>query len=217
MPSKTTRLAIITRALKLAGRDMSLRTLAEELLNDVLRDEAFSYKYPDLRKTGTPITLLSGASTASLPSDIGAGSDNLLFGPEATPMYEVSMDEFVFKRGFPSSTQNSSRPTYYCIDSDAAVFKFNCVADQNYSFIPVYYYVPDDIALGTSGDSSTVWIKNDLLAVQMLVEYLYQYLGDPREIVQAQRVEALRFKFRRGTVPMGGGSTRVLLARNRFK
>lgn len=217
MPSRSTRLEIVTRALSLAGRDVRLRTEAEQWLNDMLRDWAFEYKYPCLRKIGSASTLASGQSRAALPADFGAGTDNLLFGSEKVPIYERDMDEFVQARGFQGDNPTSGRPTAYAVDHVAQEFVFNATADKDYPFIPIYYRCPDAIAQTSEGDSENVWMPNDALVVQGLIEVIYQYTGDQREQPQYQKVQALKANYRRGVMPMGGGSSRIKLARTRFK
>lgn len=214
--SQSSRYEIVVRALNLAGRDIRLRSEAEAWLNDMLRDWALEAKYPSLRKTGS-LTLLSGASSVDLPDDYGAGMDNLLMGDSRVPLYERSMDEFVQLRGFQSTTLKSGMPSYYCVDQNAGSILFDATADKNYGLIPIYYAVPATIEIGSAGDAETVWHPNDAVVVQGLIQVIYQYTGDQREFVQEQKVEKMKGKYRQGSVPMGGGSTRVTLARTRFK
>lgn len=218
MASKSTRYQLVTRALTLAGRDIRLRSEAEQWLNDMLRAWAFEFKYPSLRKTGSPITFATGTSYATLPSDMGAGMDNLLIGQGRLPLYERSMDEFVAALGF-AKVENPATglPTMYAIDQNAGLFRFDRTADQNYELIPIYYSCPAPISQDPTGDASPVWMDDDQLVVQGLIEIIYQYTGDQREIVQNQKVDKLKSKYRTGAVPMGGGSTRITLARTRFK
>lgn len=218
MASKSTRYQLVMRALTLAGRDARLRSEAEQWLNDLLRAWAFEYKYPSLRRTGSVVTLPAGSTTAALPADLGAGMDNLLIGNDKIPLYEYSMDEFVSNNGFPGVLNPAQGlPSKYAVDENAGLFRFNSTADQNYDLIPIYYASPDPIPQTPAGDAMAVWMDDDQLVVQGLIEIIYQYTGDQREIVQGQKVDKLKNQYRRGAVPMGGGSTRIMLARTRFK
>lgn len=217
MPSKSTRYQIIVRALTLAGRDIRLRDQCAEWLNDMLRAWAFEYKYPTLRKIGTPITLSIGSCEANLPDDFGAGSDNVLFGDSRIPIYEKSVDEFVADGGFVQVNQGSGTPSFYMVDREAAKFRFNQIANKDYQFIPVYYKNPDPIPVDSASDTEKVWMENDKLVVEGLIECIYQYTGDVRELAQAQKVIALRDAYRRGVVPVGGGVNKITLSRTAFK
>lgn len=218
MASKSTRYQLVTRALTLAGRDIRLRSEAEQWLNDLLRAWAFEFKYPSLRKTGSVVTLAAGTSYSTLPSDLGAGMDNLLIGESRLPLYERSMDEFVAALGF-NKVQNPATgfPTMYAVDENAGLFRFDRVADKNYDILPIYYSCPDAIPQTPAGDATSVWMDDDQLVVQGLIEIIYQYTGDQREVAQGIKVDKLKSKYRSGAVPMGGGSTRITLARTRFK
>lgn len=216
MGSASTRLEIVTDALALSGRDVSIKTLCNQMLNRMLRDWALRWKFAALRKTGSAITLSSGSSTASLPSDFGAGMDSLLFGDSRVPLYERSADDFVYNGGYPGTSAGSGMPSFYMVDEASSYFRFNCPADRAYSFIPIYYYIPAAIDTSSSGDSTTVWIKNDELAVQGLVHKIYQYMGDDREGNQEAVVERMMAAYRRGTTPVGGGVPKIQLSRTAF-
>jgi hypothetical protein len=216
--SSLTRLETVTTALALAGRDVGIRSLAESLLNMVLKHMALEYKYPVLRKVGDVQTLASGSSTTDLPSDWGAGGDNLLFGDDRLPIWELSMDDFVAAGGFPGTNVSTGRPSRYIADQNANQFRFNSTADQNYSFIPVYYSCPAAIPSGDIAyDSQKLWMPNDDINVQGLVWKIFQYTGDVREAQQFQLWERLKAQYRQGSVPLGGGSNRVGLSRQTFK
>lgn len=218
MSSQSTRYEIVTKALSRAGRGMELRHQAETWLNDFLRSCALEFRWPQLKKIGDPITLSAGSSTASLPSDFGAGMDNLLLGSERTPLDELSMDEFVTHGGFPADTLSSSRPRFYLVDRDQGVFRFGSTADQNYSVTPIYWRLPAAIPTPSSeGDLQKVWLDDDNLVIEGLIQLIYQYTGDQREFVQDQKVEAKKANIRRGMVPMSGGASRMTLSRSRFK
>lgn len=217
MSSTGTRLEIVQRAVKLAGRGAELHQLAKELLNDLCKSWSLEYKHPDLKKVGTAITLSAGSSTAALPDDLGAGMESLLFGSENIPLDEKTMDEFVDLGGFPQSSSATGRPSFYSVDKEAGLFRFNRSADSGYSFTPIYYKVAPTIPYSSAGDNTKIWIDDDKLAIQGLIELLYQYLGDVREESQGIRVERMKASWRRGSVPMGGGGSRIKLASDKFK
>jgi hypothetical protein len=217
MSSTSTRYELVIRALQLAGRGVELRSSVEQWLNDILKSWALEYKWPALRKVGSSQTLSAGTSTVSLPSDMGSGMESLTFGDEKVPLDEYSMDEFVIRGGFPSSGASSGRPSFYTVDREAGLFRFNVAADQNYSFTPIYFKVPDAIAQTSSGDNQTVWVDDDNLVVQGLIQMIYQYTGDQREFAQEQKVNAMKATLKRGLVPMSGGPARMQLSRVRFK
>lgn len=215
MASSATRIEIVMRATKLAGRGAEIYPLAKEFLNDILRSWAMESKFPLLRKVGSEITL-SGV-TAPLPSDFGAGMDNLLFGVERKPLEEYDFEDFVRSNGFQPIGSGSGRPSFYTIDQNENVFRFNRVPDQSYPFIPIYFRVPDDIPLDQTGDNQTVWFSDNNAIIEAVVEKIYQYKEDPREFTQAQKVDALKGRFKRGVGGIGGGSQRLQLSRKAFK
>lgn len=217
MSSKSTRSKIVDRALKLAGRGNELKSLANELLNDVLRDWALEYKYPSLRKVGSTVTLAAQSTTVSLPSDYGAGMDQLLIGDDKRPLDEMTMDDFTNKGGFPSASAGTGMPTLYYVDREAGLIRFNNSADQAYVVTPIYYKVPDPIDTSAAGDNVLPWFDNDGVLIQGLIQLIYQYKGDEREFLQEQRVERMKASTRRGLIPIAGGSNRVGLARSRFR
>lgn len=217
MGSSSTRAQLVSAALTIAGRDVSITTLVNGMLNRMMRDWALQYKYPLLRKTGSAQSLAAGASTSALPSDFGAGMESLLFGDERLPIYEKSSADFVYNNGFKPSSSGTGRPYFYMVDEQGGNFVFNVTADVLYSFVPVYFRVPADLATDTSGDSSSVWMKNDELVVQGLVHKIFQYMGDEREEIQKQRVDQIMAEFRRGSTPVGGGSPKIQLSRAIFR
>lgn len=217
MPSQFNRGQIVQEALRLAGRGQELRESAENWLNMMLGAWALNNRYKELRKVGSEITLLAGASTAALPADFGAGSERLEFGSDRMPIYELTAAEFMDAGGLRSASIGTGRPMKYMIDDQAGVFRFDRRADQNYGFIPVYFYLPAAIGNGGSYDTQKVWHPSDMVVVQGLVEYIYQFNGDDREFAQGQRVEKQKGEHLRGTTPIGGGSSRVTLSPKRFR
>jgi hypothetical protein len=217
MAAKSTRSNIVLRALKLAGRNVELKSLAEQLLNDLLRSWAFESRHHALRKVGIPISLAQGASTVSLPSDFGYGMESLLFGADKTELVEKDMAEFVRLGGFPGSNTSSGAPTFYTVDKNAGVVQFNSVSDAVYSILPIYYSVPDPITEGSGGDNANPWFDDDATLIQGLVLLIYQFTGDVRERDQEAKVERMKAAFKRGAAPMAGGGSRLKLARGVFK
>lgn len=216
MAATSTRIEIVQKALKLAGRSAELNQLGRELLNDLLKSIALKAKYPALRKVGAEQSLPAGSSTVALPSDFGAGSDHLVFGTERSSMYEKTPDEF-FDAGGLRASSTTGRPTIYMIDKEAGLFRFNATADQAYGFIPVYFKLPAAIPLDASGDSQKPWFDDDLTLTQGLIELIYQYTGDAREFQQGTKFKQDLAEVRRGIVPMGGGTSRITLSKSRFR
>lgn len=219
MASSATRYQIVTRALTRAGRGVELRGLAEEMLNDLLRKMAGDYKYPILRKQGAEITLQAGSQTAPLPDDFGAGSDSMLFGDERTPIYEKMPDEFYQGRNVqPVSNGATGRPAFYIVDREAEVFRFNTLADKSYPIIPIYFKIPDDIATpDEDGDDEFPWFPDNETLIQGLILSIYQYTADVREEKQEAKFDRYLAKYQRGSVPPGGGVSRILPSRQRFR
>lgn len=207
------RLEIVQKSLWLAGRDVSLSSSAKDWLNDLLRNWALEYKYPSLRKVGSTLTLAAGSSTVALPTDYGAGMDNLLFGDEKTPLFEKTGDEFVDLGGFPASTAGNTRPVFYMIDKQASIFRFNSQADKAYSFIPIYFSAPAAI----TNDNAFPWFEDDKVLIQGLIGEIYQYTEDPREENQFMKVERLKASFRRGIISSTGGPKKIRLVSNTFR
>lgn len=212
MASASTRSDIVLRALKLAGRGVELRALAIDLLNDMLRQWSREHKYPELKKVGSALSLAQGSQTSALPADFGAGIDNLVFGPEGSPLDEVDMDDFIARGGMSIQPGTTGRPTCYTVDKNAGVFRFDRPADQAYNFTPIYYQVAPRLPTDSTGDNLNVFHSNDALVVQGLVEAIYQYTVDDREFTQHQKVEAMQAADRRGTVAMTGGPNRIKLS-----
>ena len=217
MSSSNNRLKLVQMAVAQAGRGAEIYSHAKDLLNVMLRSWAFEKKYPNLRKVGDAITLSTGSSTAALPSDFGYGMDNLLFGTDQISLDEKDFDEFIKLGGIPTASQNNARPSYYTVDKNAGLFRFNQKADKDYTFIPIYFHIPADIALNSDGDASTVWFDDDDTIIQGLVEYIYQFADDPREFTQHQKQDKKKAEFRRGTTPINGGSTGIRLASSWFR
>lgn len=219
MSSSLSRYELVVESLTRAGRGVELRTLAEGMLNRMLRQWASEYKYPVLRKVSTGFTLPAGSQFLSLPSDFGAGMDSLRIGYGAEKkrgIYEVQADEFFVKYGVDST--NLGQPSEYMVDEQSNRIIFSSVADKEYSIDLIYFYLPADIAVeNQDGDSSKVWMKDDELVIQGLIEKVYQYNQDIREEKQHMLVEQMKAGYRRGSVPPGGGNTRVMLSRKRFK
>ena len=217
MGSAATRFQVVTDALALAGRGNELRQSANAWLNYSLRDVGLTFRFPELRKFGTPITLGIGQNTVSLPPDIGNGMDKsgMIFGPDVKPLNEVSFEEFANTRGFPIPNQ-TGRPQKYMVDLEANLFRFDNVADQAYTFTPVYFMTPPQLPINSTGDSQYLWINNDIIAVHALIWWIYCFTNDDREQAQEQRVERLLNKWKRETVKMGGTS-RVYPSPQRFK
>jgi hypothetical protein len=217
MASEKTRLAIVQLAVAQAGRGPELYDHAKELLNLRLRSWAFESKYNQLRKIGTQITLSAGQITATLPTDFGFGMENLLFGAEALPMEELELDEFIARGGFPHASATNGRPTFYTLDKNAGVIRFNTTADQDYPMTPIYYYAPDSISLQSSGDVQKVWFDDEYTLIQALIEDIYQFVSDDREMFQGQKTEAKKAEFKRGTKAMSGGTPTIRLSGSWFK
>lgn len=219
MASSATRYQIVTRALTRAGRGVELRGIAEEMLNDLLRMIAGDYKFPELRKQGAEITLAAGSQTASLPSDFGAGMDSMLFGDERKLMLEKMPDEFYQNGGVqPALNGATGRPNFYIVDKEAGLFRFNTISDKAYSFIPIYFKMPPDIATpDQDGDDEYPWFSDNETLIQGLILSIYQYTSDVREQVQEAKFERYMGKYKQGSVPPGGGVSRILPARSRFR
>lgn len=222
MPSSASRSQIVTRALSIAGRGAELRASASDWLNEMLRDWSLDFRYPSLRKVGSPLTLPIGSNTVALPADFGAGMEKqgMLFGQENTRLNEKTPEEFSYLGGFPPSGTSNGRPMYYMVDRNAWVFRFNSAADQAYPFIPIYFQVSTDIDTSAAGDNTKVWVENDRLVTQGLVEMIYQFTGDEREEAQHQKVynpqQGLLAKWQRQVASMGG-QNRIMPSPERFK
>ncbi len=213
MSTSTNRLSIVQRALKQAGRGVEIRAHVNELLNVMLRSWAIESKYPQLRKIGAALTLNAGANTVSLPSDFGFGMDNLMFGDERRPLIEQDADAFMLGGGIEDINATAARPTGYMIDKQADQIRFNRTAEKAYSMIPVYFFLP----AGLTSDTEFPWYDDDMIVEQGLVAMIYQYTEDEREISQFQKVVSLKKEFRRGIIPLMGGSTKMRLAKSTFK
>lgn len=218
MSSTYTRAQIVTDALSLAGRSMELKGSCAQWLNYFLLHIGTTFRFPELRKVGTPGTLAIGQQTAALPADLGNGmaDQGMLFGPDMKPLEEKSYQEFAQNIGFFQPNTGNGRPLQYMVDLQAGVFRFNRAADQAYAFTPVYYMAPPLPAVDSTGDLTKLWLDNDMIAVQGLIWVIYQFTGDEREDKQAALVEKLLIKWERSRVMMGGPS-RVMPSPARFK
>lgn len=218
MASSLTRSKLVQLAVGKAGRGSELYSTASDLLNIMLRHWAITYRFPNLRKVGAQQTLNTGSTTVALPADFGAGMDKegMIFGTEAIPLSEKTVEEFAFSGGWPPNAAGSSRPIFYIVDREAGVFRFNCTADQAYPFTPVYYKVPADIPTDSSGDNTHPWVDSDQLVIEGLVAAIYAWKEDEREFAQEKRVDRLMEQYRKGLMPMGGNQ-RIMLSPERFK
>lgn len=210
--SRSTKLALVQRALKQAGRGQELQAHAKELFDDMLDNWAREFKYPRLRKVGSSLSLTGGSSTVSLPSDYGAGMDNLLFSDSKIPLQEVDGDDFIYSGGFEEDIVSRSVPDRYYVDEQAGLIRLNAAPSSAQSLIPIYFSLPVPV-----GDNDTVWYPDDKILVEGLVAEIYQFNGDERENDQFIKVEALKNKNLRGLIPLAGGSTRIKMARTRFR
>lgn len=222
MPSSLSRYDIVVEALTRAGRGIELRSLAEGMLNRMLRQWAFEYKYPELRKIAAVSALVSGANSAQLPADFGAGVEKLSLGSDQqsfAPLTEMAADDF-FQLYQPTDVnqRGAGAPTTFYVDRSNNQLFFNAFTDRSYAVSLIYYAVPADIEIGSSlGDQSKVWMSDDELVIQGLIAKIYQYNQDIREKEQVMYVEALKNSYRRGTVPSGAGTNRIRLSRRRFR
>jgi hypothetical protein len=194
-----------------AGRGAELHAHAKQLLNILLRSMAIKAKYPALRKVGVEATLAAGSSTVILPSDFGAGSEYLMLGSEKNPINEKSLADFTSLGGFKAP---SGRPTFYMIDEEAGLIRFNTTADQAYPVIPVYFKVPEPIPLTSDGDLMRPWFNDDDTLIEALIEKIYQFKQDEREGFQGNKVRNAIGEVRRGQI---NGPARMKLSPNRFK
>jgi hypothetical protein len=219
MASSATRYEIVTRSLTRAGRGVELRGIAEEMLNDLLRKIAGDYKFPELRKQGDVVTLSAGSQTAALPTDFGAGMDSMLFGDERKLILEKMPDEFYQNGGVqPTVNGATGRPNFYIVDKEAGLFRFNTISDKAYTFIPVYFKMPADIPTpDQDGDDMYPWFSDNETLIQGLILSIYQYTSDVREQVQETKFNNYMGRYQQGSVPPGGGVSRILPARSRFR
>lgn len=217
MPSQYARGQIVTDALSLAGRSNELKQSCYQWLNYALRDLGLCYRFPELRKVGTAQVLPIGQNTVALPADFGAGMANMgmIFGPDNKPMAEVNDIEFVINQGIPVPNA-TGRPRNYIVDKEAGVFRFNMPADQAYSFTPIYYKNPPLPPVDSSGDTLTLWVSDDMIAVHTLIWWIYVFTEDAREDKQEARVKAMLVKWEREGQKLGGPS-RILPSPSRFK
>lgn len=217
MSSQYSRGQIVSDALSLAGRGMELKSSCNQWLNYSLRDLGLTFRFPELRKTGLSLTLPIGQTTAALPADFGAGMAKMgmIFGPDNKPIEELEYEEFATNQGFPIPNQ-TGRPLRYMVDRNAGVFRFDMTADQAYPLTPTYFMTPPLLNVDTSFDNQPVWLDNDMLAVQMLIWWIYVFKEDDREDKQEMRVMKLLQKWERDRVKLGG-STRILPSPSKFK
>lgn len=217
MSSATTRLEIVQRAVKQAGRSAELYAHAKELLNDLLRGAALANRYKVLRKVGSAMTLSTGTQTVALPADFGCATDNLLFGNENFPLTEFELDDFIERGGFPAVGTANSRPNFYTTDVESKVWRFAASADVDYQFIPVYFKLPPNYLLSALDDNTLLWYENDDAIVEGLIWKIYKYTDDAREFAQKQLWDQLDGQYRRGTMPIQGGASKVRLSPGAFR
>lgn len=210
---------VVLEALKQAGRGVEIKDHASGLLNRVLRNLAFSGKFPSLKKPGDLITLGTGSLTAALPTDFGAGMDRLMLGDERTPLEEYSLDDFIDAGGYYGEAVgvNSSRPSFYTIDHEGRLIRFNVPADKAYSLRPIYYKVPADIPVDSGNDGDFPWFQNDQILIDHLVERIYQFTEDVREFEQAKKNKLDLGEYKRNVFPQAGGTQKVRLSPKVFR
>lgn len=217
MPSSSTRLEIVQRAVKLGGRSAELYGEAKAWLNDLLGHLAEKNKYPALFKVfDRTLTLSAGGSTVAFPSDMGAGVESIVLDNEGTPLTELAFDDYVSAGCFQPTNASPGRPTAYFVDKNARVIRFNCAANKAYSLSGGYYQKPVAYAVDATDDDTQIWYSDDATIVEGLVQKVYQYTGDQREFIQDQKFQNMDANFRRGNMPMSGGVQRVRLS-SKFK
>lgn len=216
MPSASTRIEIVQRAVKQAGRSAEIYAHAKELLNDLLRGCAYNNRYKILKKVGAQLVLPAGSDTLALPVDFGAATDSLIFDDTALPLIEFELDDFVERGGFQRVGVSSNRPSFFMTDTNARLWRFGSVADKNYTFTPVYFVVPENIPVEQSSDQEKVWYENDEAIINGLIWKIFGYTDDVREQAQKAVWEQKDAEYRRGTSPIQAGSTKLRLSRASF-
>lgn len=217
MPSQYNRGTIVDNALSLAGRSNELKQPCNQWLNFALRDLGLTYRFPELRKIGAQSALPMGQNTVALPTDFGAGMAKMgmIFGPDNKPIEEVNDIEFVINRGIPLPG-SVGRPRRYIVDREAGVFRFDMPADQAYPFTPIYFKNPPLLDVSTSDDTKFIWLDDDMIAVHMLIWWIYVFTEDAREDKQEARVRQMLTRWERETQKLGGTS-RILPSPSKFK
>jgi hypothetical protein len=217
MPSSLTRQVLVETAAKQAGRSAEIYAHSKLLLNNLLRANALQRRYRVLKKVGTAITLPQGSDTAVLPEDFGAAFESLNPENSRNPLIEFEMDDFIERGGMFRSGSSTGEPLFYTVDREASLIRFNCPANKNFSYIPVYYKLPAPYALDSSADNTKVWYEDDLTLIEGLMAYIFQYTDDQRHIEQLQKFDVLDSKYRAGTQPIQGGSSKIRLASSTFR
>lgn len=217
MTANTTRAAIVNKSLQRAGRGNELKSLANEMLNDVLHDLAYTGKYPVLHKIGALTSLPPSTSTVALPSDFGIGMDSLAFDDQIVPLVEYTKEEFADAGFMKTSINTTGRPVAYTIDLEGGLIRFDVISNIAYTFIPIYYKIPDAIPLDATGDNFKPWFPNDLVLVQKLIAEIYQFTEDPREIAQDAKADKKLAEYQRANFKISGGSSRLRLAPQIFR
>lgn len=217
MSSSTSRGQIVLDALSLAGRSTELKSAATQWLNYGLRDLGLTFRFPELRKTGSAQTLSAGSNTSPLPSDFGAGMEKsgMLVNDTGKVIEEVSFEDFSINQNSPIQNATGS-PLRYIVSLESSTFRFDKNADKAYTLIPTYFKTPPLLSTDSSDDSKKIWLDNDAIAVHMLMWWIYIFTEDPREMAQEARVNRMVTRWQRETVKMGGTS-RVLPSPARFK
>ena len=217
MSSAQNRGQLVADALSLAGRGSELKSSCNFWMNYWLRDLGLTYRFPELRKQGSVITLPQGSVTAPLPADFGAGMAKMgmIFGPDNKPLEELEYEEFANSQGDPIPN-STGRPKRYMIDRQAGVYRFDMTADQAYSFTPTYYMMPPILNESTAYDNQPIWLDNDMLAIEGLKWYIYVFKEDDREAAQEARVQKILIRWERDRVKLGG-SSRIQLSPSKFK
>src|ERR1700758_2368302 len=112
MASAASRAIIVQQALSLAGRSNELKSSCNQWLEFFLRHIGLSFRFPELRKIGSPQTLAIGSATTPLPVDLGIGMEKsgMIFGTDNKPLNEMSYEEFAITNGFPPTGTGNGRP-----------------------------------------------------------------------------------------------------------
>lgn len=207
MPSASTRLEIVQRAVSMAGRGPELNAMGKQLLNDLLRGRALKVRYKQLRRT-EPLTLVMGQDYVALPTLASGMIEKFLLGPEKQEIAEMDTDDYK-----PSVTgAQNARPSHFTVDQDARTIRFNTTPDQNYSVELTHYFIPAAYALDDTDDNTKIWYSDDEVIIEGLMSKLYSFLKDEREFLQEQRWLRLDGEYRRGIAPIQAGSSRIRLS-----
>lgn len=214
--SALTRSQIIGLAIKQAGSDLSVVPLAEIWLDNILDRLYEDHKWPFQEKRDSSITITTGQSSVSFPSDfldlwnrhglklVDSDGKQISLTVRDTDFLDLIPDINVM--GPPESA---------VVDLNSRTWRPYPLPNQNYGVSLRYKYKPQRLT-DIGGDPKPVF-PNDQLLVEAVFTTILQYDDDERAIQDLSFLDALVRRYKHGFNKSPMKNDRVQLSSDVFK